>query len=306
MSIFTDNRFDQNLFDHEIANLHDYEKNSLNSMRYGQSSADGSAIIGRDNHIFIQGGSNRWSQQITGNAVIADVDFDRTRRVIDSYTTECHNRGIDLSIIIIPEKDVIYPEYSPNCHDIILQDRTIHKIMNEYPSVHYPWENIIRHKHCGLTYHRLDSHYNTFGGFIVFNAVLDSLNISNVSWDDIYFAHREWQDDLSIKWFAKKFTRRTLLENYRETSIAQGNPLTGTHIKFESNIARNDDTIVVFGDSYSWNPDAGLSRFLLYRFKTVHFIWNRNINWSFVDRVKPKAIVVQSAERFLIGGLVRS
>jgi hypothetical protein len=61
---------------------------------------------------------------------------------------------------------------------------------------------------------------------------------------------------------------------------------------------------MIFGDSYSWNPDAGLSRFMTRRFETVHFLWGRDIDWSLVDAIAPSAIVVQAAERFLIQGLV--
>jgi len=306
VSIATDSKFDEDLFNEEMKNLQGEARNILSSIRYGDCSQDGSAIVGKDNYIFIRDGSNRRSQQIPGYVSISDMDFERTCAAVDQAELECRKRGIALCTIVIPEKDVIYPEFSPNCDGIALGDRSVHKLISERPSVIYPWKELINHKHiCGL-YHKFDSHFNAFGGFVIANSIFNNVKINPIQWDDISFVHRQWNDDLSVKWYKNSFNRRTILEKYQETSIAQGNPLTGTHILFNSDLSENDDTAIIFGDSYSWNPDAGISRYLLYRFKKLHFIWSRSIDWTFVDQVQPKLVIIQSAERFLVNGLVRA
>jgi hypothetical protein len=293
VTLASDNRFDEDLF------------RSLRELIPGQCSPDGSAIVGQQDYMFIHGGSNRWNEQISGELVIPDDAFERTLRIIAETRAECALRDIRLSIAIVPEKDVVYPEASPNCAGVALGKRSVHRMLAEVPDVRYSWEELICHKHVSQLYHKFDSHFNCFGGLIVTNQILSAAGYAPILWDELRFTHKLWQDDLSVKWSPLQLYRRTLVDDYQETLLAAGNPLTGTHIAFVADDEEREGTAIVYGDSYSWNPDAAISRFLLYRFKQVHFIWSRSIDWTLVDSLNPALLVIQSAERFLISGLFR-
>lgn len=277
----------------------------LDTLEYGEISPDGSAIAGKNRFLFIKGGSNDWDLQISAKARISETDLDKSSEDIVNFKRESEYRGIPFSIIIIPEKDIVYPEFSPNCDGVKMGRRSIHLLRDRHEFVRYPLQSLFEFKASARLYHKRDSHFNAFGGFVIANEVLDSIGLERMQYSDIPFLHREFQDDLAIKWEPFFTLRRTMSEEYDEAIIAEGNPLTGLHLQLNSHAIENGKKILIVGDSYSWNPDAGLCRFMTRKFSEVHFIWNRAVNWELVDTMKPDAIIIQSAERFLIGGLVR-
>lgn len=304
MTMVSDNQFDETLFQEDKALLH--PDSPLRHLTYGQCSADESAIVGGDNMLFIHSGSNRWADQISGSLTIGDADLARSCSIIADAEAKCHARGTAFVVAVVPEKDVIYPEFSPSCAGVPLSQRSVHQLIAAMPQVIYPWADLIGHKHLSRVYHRFDSHFNAAGGMVVTNAVLRAADLAPLDWAELSFTHVRWQDDLSLKWEAGPLHRRTLVNVYREEVLAKGNPLTGTHIAFTLREPRHSRSAIVFGDSYSWNIDAGIARLLLYRFDTVHFVWSRAINWELVDAVRPELIIMESAERFIVAGLVRA
>ncbi|NMN03188.1 MULTISPECIES: methyltransferase domain-containing protein [unclassified Novosphingobium] len=276
----------------------------LDSLDYGAVSADGAAVIGRDGFAFISGGSNAWSEQIRGEAMISDGLLAQSVADIAAMQRECAARAIPQCVIVVPEKDIVYPELSPNCDGVVLGRRSVHYLQDLQPAVIYPLDDMLAAKSDALVYHRRDSHYNAFGGLIVANAALRAMNLEQIDYRDVPFIHRPFQDDLAVKWEPFPTLRRTVPFDYHEEVLQPGNPLTGLHICLHSSAAQNGRTAIIFGDSYSWNPDGGLSRFLTRKFERTHFIWGRHIDWTVVDAIAPSAIIMQTAERFLIGGLV--
>jgi SAM-dependent methyltransferase len=305
MSMQTDFAFDIGVAVEEAQRLAEQAIGlQVEALDYGDVSDDEAAIVGKEGFAFINGGSNAWSMQIQGKTIIADDVLEQSVADIGAFRQLCAERSIAHCVIIVPEKDIVYPELSPNCKNIELGRRSIHRLRECLPSVRYPLDQLIAAKPDALMYHRRDSHYNAFGGLIVANDVLNSIGVSPIDYSEVPFAHREFQDDLAVKWEAFPTMRRIVPFDYIEEVLQEGDPLTGLHIQLRSTHVQNGETVMIFGDSYSWNPDAGLSRFMTRRFETTHFIWARDIDWALVDTVAPSAIIMQSAERFLTGGIV--
>lgn len=277
----------------------------IGKLEYGEVSPDGSAIIGEDGFIFIKGGSNDWDSQIAGNAIISDDDFTRSRENLAEFKRHCGNRGISAGVIVIPEKDVIYPELSPNCKGVTLDKRSVNIFLNDFGDIGYPLSEMVNLKEHVRVYHKRDSHFNAFGGFVVANECLRLIGYDELSYDEVPFIHSDFQDDLAVKWERFDTKRRTVRPSYKESVLANGNPVNGLHLRLDSHVIKNKKKIIIYGDSYSWNPDAGLCRYMTYKFETVHFIWSRRVDWDLLDAINPDVVIMESAERFLIGGLVR-
>lgn len=278
---------------------------TIGGLCYGEISPDGSAIVGDDGFLFIKGGSNSWDAQIAGAAVISKPDFVRSCDDLTEFREKCQSRGISSAVVIVPEKDIVYPEFSPNCRGVTLGKRSIDLFLEDFEEISYPLAGILDLKKHVEVYHKRDSHFNAFGGFVVANACLKKIGCETFFYREAPFNHAKFQDDLAVKWERFETMRRSVRPDYSETVLADGNPLTGLHLRIDSHVVKNGKKIIIYGDSYSWNPDAGLSRYMAYRFETVHFIWSRQIDWDVLDAIEPDAVVMESAERFLIGGLIR-
>lgn len=306
MSMTSDNDFDREWAEKERQTLEDQGLGLiLENLSYGDVSADGSSVVGKNASLFINGGSNHWRLQLAGQHSISDQDLASSIETLTQIKAECDARSIAFALVIIPEKDLVYPEDSPNCRDITLGDRSVHRLKAAFPGTLYPLSDLCAARNDALLYHRRDSHFNFFGGLVIFNAMAGMLGIDPLDYDHTPNIHAPWQDDLAVKWEPYKTLRRTLKADYDEHIVAEGAPLTGHHMHLTAHDASNDECAVVYGDSYSWNPDAGLARLLTRRFKNVHFIWSRQVNWDLMTELAPTTILMEAAERFLVGGLFR-
>lgn len=290
--------------DHEAQLLQDPKFSFLNLPR-GTASADDSVIVGDDHILFINSGSNHWASQLQGEDLISKSDFIIVRNVLGEFRKQAANRSIALRYLVCPEKDLVYSAESPSM-DARLEDfRTVNVYRSAFPgTLVYPLEELRAASSLIRTYHKRDSHYNFFGGLIVVNSLLYSLGRAPIDPAAVPVTYRQFQDDLTPKWEAIDTIRRCVVSPAREISHVMPERSYGMHLEFSNPEAADQDAIMLFGDSYSWNHDAGIARFLSTRYATVHFFWKKQIDWDLVDRVKPSAIVLQSAERFLLKGVI--
>jgi alginate O-acetyltransferase complex protein AlgJ len=61
-----------------------------------------------------------------------------------------------------------------------------------------------------------------------------------------------------------------------------------------------DKTVVLFGDSFAEYRSHLLTGMLAETFREVHFVWSTNIDWNYVDRVKPDILLTEASERFAL------
>lgn len=274
-------------------------------LKVGTVSSDQSVIVGLDDFLFIYDGSNYWKSQLSGDAIVSDVDLNFACNVVAEYQRQCDARAMDFVFSIIPEKDIVYPEKSPNAGNSLSPVRSVHRYMQRLSTkIAYPLEEMLEAKKETRLYHIRDSHFNFFGGLIVANSVLKALNEDLLHIDDVPVQHTPYQDDLSVKWVQFEARRRQVRVDYHEQVLSSVEGHLGLHLKLTNETLSNESVLVIYGDSYSWNPDAGLARFMTRVYKTVHFIWKKHVDWDFIDSVRPDALVLQSAERFLVRGII--
>lgn len=306
-----ENLIEQRSFNDEVFELreiihlsHNEKYKNYFSLDFGATCADGSVIVGRGGYLFVNDGSNSWKDQLNGNISIGRDVLDTTCEYIEECRIESKNRGVEFRFVAVPEKDVIYPELSPNSSQRASK-RPIHEIIRELGAiVIYPELQLAKGKLQAPVFHARNSHYNIFGGLIVANNILDSLQLPRIVEENLSLEYAYWPDDLSIKWHDNLNTRRTILSKvYQEETINKPAGHVGTHLILKNDRARTEKKLMIFGDSYSWNPDAGIARYLTYEFSEVAFVWTKQVNWAEVEKFSPSAIILQSAERFLIKGL---
>ncbi|MGT2487122.1 alginate O-acetyltransferase AlgX-related protein [Methylobacterium oryzae CBMB20] len=73
----------------------------------------------------------------------------------------------------------------------------------------------------------------------------------------------------------------------------------GSRVVLENEDAPDPRRVVLFGDSYIYSPGARLTAMLAETFGEVHAIWSANIDWAYVEAVRPDVVIFEIAERFL-------
>ncbi|MGH1571734.1 alginate O-acetyltransferase AlgX-related protein [Methylobacterium sp. P31] len=73
----------------------------------------------------------------------------------------------------------------------------------------------------------------------------------------------------------------------------------GSRVVLKNPDAPDARRVVLFGDSYIYSPGARLTAMLAETFSEVHAIWSANIDWTYVETVRPDVLVFEIAERFL-------
>ena len=73
----------------------------------------------------------------------------------------------------------------------------------------------------------------------------------------------------------------------------------GSRVVLRNPQAPDPRRLVLFGDSYIYNPGARLTAMLAETFTEVHAIWSANIDWAYVEAAHPDVLIFEIAERFL-------
>jgi hypothetical protein len=73
----------------------------------------------------------------------------------------------------------------------------------------------------------------------------------------------------------------------------------GSRVVFSNEQAPDPRKIVVFGDSFSEYRPHLLTGILAETFAETHFLWASQIDWGYVNRVKPDFLITELAERFM-------
>ena len=74
----------------------------------------------------------------------------------------------------------------------------------------------------------------------------------------------------------------------------------GAHVVFRNESPAADPrTLMLFGDSCSHFHPIFLTGLLAESFRELHFVWSANLDWAYIERVRPHLLLVEVAERFL-------
>lgn len=233
--------------------------------------------------------------------------YDQMADQIHGYHRACEALGIPFRLIVVPEKDILYPEWSPNVPaGGISGARTVHRLLRDFgENLLYPVDDLRAEGRFIRTCYARNSHCNFFGGVIAWSALCRSLGRPGFTLQDVPTEIHLLPDDLSMKWVPELRIRKRLLARvYSEEEIVRTTGHAGRYHIFRNPAARQRRPAIVYGDSYSWNEDVGLARMLCLEYSEVHFWWKKSVDMEFVARIRPACLILESAERFLVRGLV--
>jgi hypothetical protein len=157
---------------------------------------------------------------------------------------------------------------------------------------------MIRRQSWAELYWRGNSHWCVSGCLTTLELILENFGIEFDA-DVVSLKRQTIRHDLQIHLIADPAEEEVLQisrpGDFYEIEKSYVN--TGSHYVIRNPAAAVNSTLVVFGDSYSY--DAGLTYALSAFFTEVHFRWSKDINWEYIHEHNAKFVVWESAERFL-------
>lgn len=276
-------------------------------LKPGAASQGETAVAGRNGHLFIGLGSNRWEHHYAGRVNIDPVWFDAWRRVLDGRQEEAQRRGVRLCNFVVPEKQVVLPqerwEEPPNP-----DGRPFWQLLQRLgpeAKVCYPARELVEAKRRGPVYFLRNSHWCPSGCLTGVRALLDTIGVS-ADLEALRFAYRREfsSHDLPPHFFERPqpveagFLKAAGEYTFEHHPLHTVGRLVGSRYGIANPAAPDPRRVVLFGDSFSY--DAGLAFALSAVFRQVSFYWSKHVVWQTVDEVGADLVVWESAERFMV------
>jgi hypothetical protein len=264
-------------------------------------------VVGTDGYLFIADGANRWEQQYGSNETPPATWCDGWARAIESCNAQAAARGVTLLQVVVPEKQVIYPEKRWPAGAPSGEGRPVKHLLARLGASYriiYPQADLTAAKAQIPAYYRHNSHWTASGCAAVVDRLLRELG-SAAGLADLPLAieRRREPQDLTIHLFdpppveeaAVARPAGAVLEDNR--NFDEKGRRTDTRRRVVNAAAPDPRSVAIFGDSYAY--DAGLSAMLSSAFREITFVWSKDVRWAVVDERAADIVIWESAERFL-------
>ncbi|MCJ2086479.1 hypothetical protein MKK88_10815 [Methylobacterium sp. E-005] len=165
-------------------------------------------------------------------------------------------------------------------------------------------------------YLRTDTHWTYYGYLVAYRALCEALDApvaehvfagTRVTERFTFDLGEKLQPPVDEAYVAYDFPRRAeridanALVRVREDGLAvrQRGLFVGSRVIMRNSAAPDPRRVVLFGDSYIYSPGARLTAMLAETFAEVHAIWSSNLDWAYIEAVRPDLLIFEIAERFL-------
>ncbi|WP_304353192.1 hypothetical protein [Brachyspira innocens] len=149
-------------------------------------------LIGKEDWLFM-----KWYpiiEQYIGKYMFTDNELEIAKQNLLDLRDKLMDKNIDLVVMIIPEKSMVYDNYLPDYiqktkYSISITEQLVNYIKkNTDIKIVYPKNELIKYRDKYQLYYKYDDHWNNLGGYIGYSQLMKSININLPSIDnfDIY------------------------------------------------------------------------------------------------------------------------
>jgi hypothetical protein len=274
------------------------------------------AIVGKDGWLFYS-----YDQSIGEYQKIDTLKMKKMsslQKGLDRLNKDLTKEGVDLLVVIPPNKTTIYHQYMPSQISVIGQESQLDQFV-EYMRLHGDTPildlrpTLLDKSRSQSMYFKTDSHWNDFGAYYSYREIMKSLssNYPNLEPHPLSdFEYRYVNDstrDISLLMGFQNFKEenRRLFPKFK-VDLKETNPVLfygadSTRIVTNSDI--NLPRLLVFHDSFY----RTLSRFIEPHFSRVMTIpWTDKAEiWSldWIERENPDIVIIEVVERYLDNSL---
>lgn len=277
---------------------------------------------GTEGWLFLMGGSNNVTDFYTTSTKFTDRHTNSWTSLLERRSTVAKSMGIDYVHLIAPEKLTIYPEFFG-------QDLPFYDKAPALQLASATAKTGLRHHFVDVIpffrsqkinyqlYWKTDTHWTPYGAISAYQLLCHQLRASQFAQlPNLGRRKATLALDLGNKLsppVLETFEMLVLPVHATRTAV---NPLVefklkagleneaglhvGSAVAFENMNQRCDPrTVLVFGDSFSEYRSHLLTGLIAETFRSTHFVWSANVDWNYVERIKPNIIITELAERFM-------
>lgn len=281
--------------------------NSIDYFIFKQSSSD-NVVIGEDGWLFYKGDTNPVKQSMGYWELFTDKQLETIADNLISSKNVLESMGIEFVLFIAPNKETIYREKIPGYYKLKSENTCTDQLVkylkeNTDIRVVYPKEELLQAKSENpgrLLYHKLDTHWNSAGGYIGAVSLAKELGkdmplIEEVDAEPFYNSTGDLTNmlDISIK------------DGDSDYNISGTGSLKTENIKYDFNTeyiyhtsGADPRTLFVRRDSFS----TALAPFIATQFEDSILIRSNSFVQQQIFDYKSDIFVYETVERF-IGGL---
>ncbi len=274
-------------------------------VKVGTLSHKNTAIVGKEGHLFLYGGSNKVDRLYDVQQDSAEKFADAWVKLIEKRHEKFSQKNISFIQLSIPEKQSIYPErYFRNISGLTPNLATLEQ--RQPISWFSAYDCLMKHRHEEI-YFNTDSHLNSVGSMRLFEGLLAYQALPPIpSTNKIKSGYA--LGDLGAKFTPQMAEKTEIIAPFSKGQVkntVRFIPANKGHLGREY-IWTNDKplserSIMIFGNSFF---DAGthprhLTWWFNQYFRYVHFIWSISPDWKLIDKHKPDLVICQTIERFM-------
>jgi hypothetical protein len=268
----------------------------------GSVSADGTAIVGQDNRLFLLGGSNDYHQAYHQEENEAVEQAEGWLNYAAAALSACNNVTSQFLFSIVPNKATILADRYPLSIADGITPRLRRILQVNKTFIHSPVELM---RAGGEWFRRNDTHFTYAGNIAYVNDLMRELGLDvelSIS-DETHTA--EHNGDLGGKFDPPMKEALLLPAAFPDTGKIYnlGDPARRHTGSMFATCNRNylvDKTLMVFGNSFSEAAVSwGMSPYFAHIFKRYFFHWGNEVDANLVQQLRPDIVVLQTCERFL-------
>jgi hypothetical protein len=277
---------------------------------------------GRDGWLFLIGGSNSVSSLYDhDSALLSDNAVRKWAELIERRARRLEQMGIQYVHIHVPEKLTIYDDklWDPPIVDWRLSPAVRLREMLKDSRYGHVYLDLVEPFRTAPDkdnlYFKTDSHWSGEGCYFAYRLLCERIGIAPEP-DLLSRAHQsiDGKLDMGSKFdppiyepvkfydFPMKSTRvyRNAIARYLETPEFGAAIHVGTHVRYLNRTpGAAKKKILLFGDSFSSQRGDALTGMLAETAREVEFVWSSNLDWAFINRVKPDVVIYELVERFM-------
>ena len=157
-------------------------------------------LIGKEDWLFM-----KWNpivEQYIGKYMFTDNELEIAKQNLIDFRDKLRDKNIDLVVMIIPEKSMVYDNYLPDYiqkmkYSTNITDQLIQYINNNTDiKIVYPRDELIKYRDKYQLYYKYDDHWNNLGGYIGYSELMKSININLLSIDK-FDTYKTGYDDIN-------------------------------------------------------------------------------------------------------------
>jgi alginate O-acetyltransferase complex protein AlgJ len=276
-------------------------------------------LRGKEDWLFLVGGSNVVATLYDrSSALVSDRQLRKWAELIENRARRLQSLGIQYIHINIPEKLTVYDDklHEPPGIDWQLSPAVrLGEMVRHLPDV---WLDLVVPFRAGRDEKNLflktDSHWSLDGCFLCYSLLCERLGVPvSPNLLDRTVHELVGTGDLGLKLEPVVSERRNAFSYVRHAKRIYANPVArylaaaslpvmhvGSHVRY-----RNDagwavrKKVLIFGDSSSNISADVLTGMLAESLRDVEFIWSSNLDWAYIERSRPDAVVYELVERFM-------